>query len=141
MSDGKKIPILVAEDAAGDLFLIQRAFDKAGQSVRINHVPDGERLMAYLIGDNGYQDRIKYPMPELLLLDLKMPRVNGFEILEWLRGRKGFAELPVVVVTGSNLEEDRQKALVLGATKFLKKDLLFEEPAGFVKSVLSCVLE
>jgi CheY-like chemotaxis protein len=84
-------------------------------------VTDGEEALNYLTGSGRYADRSGFPFPNVLLLDLKMPRMNGFEVLEWVRKKSPMPQLPVVVFSASLEEKDRQKAYSLGANSFLVK--------------------
>src|ERR1700722_6374249 len=94
--------ILHVEDDPNDTLLFQHACRKAGVFFDLQAVSDGDQAMAYLRGANDFSDRAKHPMPQLILLDLKMPRVSGFDVLAWLRTDDSFKELPVVVLTSSN---------------------------------------
>ena len=82
---------------------------------------DGQEAVDYLAGEGPYADRTSYPLPSLLLLDLKMPRMNGFDVLEWLQRRSELSSFPVVVLSGSDLEADVQKAKKLGAHDYQVK--------------------
>ena len=84
-------------------------------------VRDGEKAISYLSGQGIYADRDVYPLPALLLLDLKMPRVDGFEVLTWLRQHPSLGRMLVVVLTGSPMKEDVKQAYVLGANSYLVK--------------------
>ena len=119
--------ILLADDEDNDALLIQRAFKKAGIDAFIYRVKDGEEALAYLRGDAGYRDRHKYPFPDMLLLDLKMPRKSGFEVLEWVREHERFKRLVSIVLTSSRQSFDINKAYDLGANSYLVKPLNFEE--------------
>jgi CheY-like chemotaxis protein len=113
--------VLVADDDANDISLLKRAFLRAGLDVSINVVRDGEEVIQYLHGDEPYADRAEFPLPRLLLLDLKMPRTDGFEVLEWLRKQSDLRRLLVVVMTSSDEPEDVDRAYDLGANSFLRK--------------------
>src|SRR6266566_5950637 len=93
--------ILLAEDNEDHILLIQRAFTQAGLLNPLYVVRDGEQAIAYLKGGGEYANRDQHPLPELLLLDLKMPRKNGFEVLGWIRSDPGLRPLRVVVLTTS----------------------------------------
>src|SRR5438034_1265664 len=104
MLDGQLI--LLAEDDPNDVLLIQRAFQKAGLPYVVKVVPDGGDAIEYLSGRAEYSDREKFPLPFLLLLDLKMPGTDGFEVLQWVRSDPDLKRLLVVVLTSSDLQED-----------------------------------
>ena len=90
--------ILLAEDDSNDAYLACRALQRAAPSYRVVHVPDGEQCINYLAGDPPYNDRSKFPLPVLVLLDLKMPKITGSEVLRWIEERPEFQHLPVVVI-------------------------------------------
>jgi CheY-like chemotaxis protein len=119
--------ILVAEDREEDIILITKAFEKAASGVPLRFVRDGEEAIDYLAGKGKYSNRLEYPLPTLLLLDLKMPRMGGFEVLEWLRQQPNLANIRVIVLTSSAELRDVNKAYGLGANSFLVKPLDFEE--------------
>ena len=109
-------PILIAEDDPNDAFMLRRAFDRAGIANPLVFVADGVEAVDYLSG-RGPDDGAAGPPPAVMLLDLKMPRRSGFEVLEWLRAQPGLGTLPVVVLTGSNEPKDIARAYELGATR------------------------
>jgi len=113
--------VLLAEDDPNDVLLIQRAFQKTNIANPLYVVRDGEEAVAYLSGQVQYADRRRHPLPVLLLLDLKMPRKSGFEVLQWLRQRPKLKRLPVVVLTSANQNPDINKAFDLGANSYLVK--------------------
>jgi len=121
--------ILIAEDDDNDICLIKRAFHKANFDNPLTVVKDGEQAVAYLEGTGPYSDRQNHPPPALMLLDLKMPRKTGFEVLEWIRERPEFNHLPVVVLTSSQESSDISRAYALGANSYLVK------PANFASLV------
>lgn len=83
------LPILLVEDSPDDALLIQRAFRKANLANPVQHVSDGEEAVAYLSGAPPWSDRAKFPLPVFMLLDLKLPRRSGLEVLEWVRRESG----------------------------------------------------
>ena len=119
--------ILLAEDNEDHVVLIRRAFKQSGLLNPLYVVADGEQVIAYLKGEGKYANRAEYPLPCLLLLDLKMPNKNGFEVLEWLRAQPAFAALRVVVLTTSGESSDINRAYQLGANSFLTKPVDFRD--------------
>jgi len=117
--------ILLAEDREDDILLIGGAFEKASLGNRLQVVRDGEQAVAYLSGQNGYADRSRHPLPDLLLLDLKMPRLDGFEVLKWIRQQAFLSLLRVIVLTSSAQLRDVKLAYQLGANSFLVKPMDF----------------
>jgi CheY-like chemotaxis protein len=118
--------VLVAEDDENDVFFLERAFRQAQVINPIFRVRDGEDAISYLRGDDGYVDREKHPLPQLMLLDLKMPRKNGFEVIAWVREQPGLKRLPIVVLTSSKEDPDINRAYELGANTYLVKPVKFE---------------
>ncbi len=113
--------LLYAEDDSGFADLLHCTMKKAGFAHQLIHVTDGEQAIAYLKGDGKYADRQAFPLPLVALLDLKMPRVNGFEVLQWIRKKSAYPYLPVVVLTSSDELRDVNEAYRLGANSFLVK--------------------
>jgi CheY-like chemotaxis protein len=132
MSDALTTPshgqtILVAEDNDDHVILIKRAFRYANLLNPIHFVSDGAEAIAYLNGDGKYANRDQYPLPALVLLDLKMPNKDGFEVMEWIREQPTLRSLRVVVLTTSERVVDVQRAYQLGASSFLMKPLDFRD--------------
>ena len=113
--------VLVADDDVNDISLLKRAFLRAGLDVHLKVARDGEEVIQYLGGSEPYADRDEFPLPGLLILDLKMPRTDGFEVLEWVRKQSGLRRLLVVVMTSSDEPQDVDRAYDLGANSFLRK--------------------
>ena len=113
--------ILLVEDREDDVLIIAKAFAEARLDNEVRVVSDGEDAIRYLKGEGAYADRKKYPMPNLILLDLKMPRIDGFEVLRWLRQQPDFGNIIVVVLTVSNAIRDVNLAYQLGANSFMVK--------------------
>jgi CheY-like chemotaxis protein len=112
---------LLAEDDPRDVQLIQRAFGKAGIGQPVHVVRDGEEAVAYLAGTGPYADRGQYPLPDVLLLDIKMPRKSGLEVLAWLRAQPGLRRLRVAILTSSRESPDINRAHDLGVSSYLVK--------------------
>jgi CheY-like chemotaxis protein len=119
--------ILYADDNQDDTLLIQMAFKKSGQLCTLNSVPDGAAAMEYLKGEGAHADRQAHPFPTLVLLDIKMPRYTGLEVLEWVRSQPAFSALPVVMFTSSKNLEDVRRAYELGANAYLVKPVDYHE--------------
>ena len=143
MNSSYNSTILLVEDDPGDIFRIQRAFRKANLAASLQVVTDGEKAIHYLSGQDPYQDRDRYPLPVLMLLDLKLPRYSGFEVLSWLRTESNLKQLPVVVLTSSDYQQDIDRAYQVGANSYLAKppgpDALLEmvQTVGLYWSVLN----
>jgi CheY-like chemotaxis protein len=127
--------ILLVDDSQDDVVLIRRAFERAGLPHHIQSVLSGIEAIAYLSGDPPYRDRFKYPIPALVLLDIKMPATDGFAVLRWIRQQKQFARLCVVMLTSSDEIRDVNQAYQLGATSFLVKPLDFWNAAELSNSL------
>jgi DNA-binding response OmpR family regulator len=127
--------ILLVEDNTNDVMLLKRAFNKAGARGTLQAVIDGDAAVAYLAGEGIYADRERYPVPHLLLLDLKLPRRSGHEVLGWLRTREELKRIPVIMLTSSREREDIDRAYDLGANSYLVKPMGFDELMAMVKSL------
>ena len=112
--------VLIAEDDPDDVLLTQIAFERARLANPLQVVRDGEEAIAYLKGEGLFSDRNRYPFPILLLLDLKMPKVDGFQVLEWLQSESP-SQLPVAIMTASDHDPDITRAYELGADSYLIK--------------------
>jgi len=128
--------ILFAEDSEDDMLLIQRGFEKARFPFALQFVSDGVLATEYLRGHNRYADRKRFPSPVVLLTDLKMPRMDGFQLLSWVRSQDEWRDLPVIVITGSEQTEDCRRAMDLGANSYIVKELLMRPPAGLFEGIL-----
>jgi len=118
--------ILLVEDNPVDVLLMQRAFRNeifANTSLQI--VRDGDAAVFYLNGDGEYSDRDRYPLPAIILLDLKLPRRSGHEVLLWLRQQPELKRLPVVMLTSSRQTLDVKRAYDLGVNSYLVKPIGF----------------
>lgn len=113
--------VLLVEDDPADIFFMRRAWTQAGHSAPLVVVEDGEKAVAYLSGLGAYSDREKYPVPGLVLLDLKIPLLSGLGVLEWIRKNPGLKHLPVAVLTSSAEPGDVARARELGVSDYLVK--------------------
>jgi CheY-like chemotaxis protein len=119
--------ILLVDDSEDDQILVREAFSRVQINALLQTVSSGDEAIAYLRGDGPFGNRNDFPMPSLVLLDLKMPRKSGFEVLEWIRTQVQLRTLRVVVLTASDAIWDIQRAYQLNATSFLVKPVDFQE--------------
>lgn len=126
------MPILLVEDNYNDVLLIQRAFRKAKIEPPMSIVSDGDEAIAYLSKQGQYADTDRFPTPLLILLDLKLPRRSGLEVLAWIRQQPKLRRLLVVVLTSSQENSDLVQAYDLGANSYLVKPVKFQD---FVKLI------
>lgn len=127
--------ILLVEDDPNDVLLLRRAFRKANLANPLVAVGDGEQATAYLAGGGEYSDRDRFPLPIIILLDLKLPRRSGLEVLAWLRNQPKLRRLPVVVLTASRELADINTAYELGASSYLVKPVAFDNLVEMVKTL------
>ena len=123
---------MVAEDDPTDAYFLQRAFRRAGIPVTLHFVRDGQEVIDYLQGQGPFADRTAHPLPQLLLLDLKMPRLDGFDVLEWVRQQPDFSSLQMVIFSSSDEPRDINRAYGLGANSYLVKPHSMEEMTALV---------
>jgi CheY-like chemotaxis protein len=119
--------ILLVEDNPTDVMLIRRAVAKANIGNPLHIVGDGDLAVDYLSGHGEYADRTQFPLPGVVLLDLKLPRRSGLEVLQWRREQDALRRIPVVVLTSSNQSQDVNRAYDLGVNSYLVKPVEFEE--------------
>jgi CheY-like chemotaxis protein len=129
--------MLQVEDDENDRTLLKFAHERAQVPINIVAVEDGEEAISYLTGEGAYSDFVSCPPPALVLLDLKMPLRDGFEVLEWIRKQERFRELPVIVMSSSGHDCDLQHAFRSGATSYLVKPISFESLVGMVRQIYS----
>lgn len=113
--------ILLVEDDPEDVLLLRLAFERLKYYCRVENVRDGIEALEYLNGQGQYSDRKTFPLPRLILLDLRMPRMDGFEFLRWLRIAPELRSLPVIVTTSTAVSQDVSRAYRAGANSFLVK--------------------
>ena len=133
--DMREFPVLLVEDNEDDILFVQRAFRRAKLSNALPVVEDGDAAVAYLSGQGEYADRSRHPMPTLILLDIKLPRRSGLEVLEWLRAQAGLRRIPVVMLTSSRESADVDRAFDLGASGYLVKPVDFNGLLEMVKTI------
>jgi CheY-like chemotaxis protein len=130
---GSRAGILLVEDDENDILLMGRAFDRMGIKERVAVVRDGEAAIGYLQGEGEYSDRESHPLPLLMLLDLKLPRRSGLEVLAWARQAPGVRHLPIIVLTSSRETLDLERAYELGANSYLVKPPDFDQLKNLVR--------
>lgn len=121
----ERMVILLVEDLEDDILLVRRAFAAAKLHTPLQVVRDGEEAIEYLLGIGKYSNRDEFPLPHLILLDLKMPKMGGIEVLRWIRQQPQLKSLRVIVLTSSEDIFDVNRAYEAGANSFLVKPLEF----------------
>jgi CheY-like chemotaxis protein len=121
--------VLLVDDNPDDVLLMRRAFSATSVSAPLMVVNGGEAAINYLSGSAPYADRVVHPLPLLMLLDLKMPKVSGFDVLKWLRAQPSLKRLPVVVLTSSSDADDVNKAYDLSVNSYIVKPSSLKEIA------------
>ena len=119
--------ILMVEDDPNDVLLLERALRKENVTLPIQVVNDGQIAVQYLEGKGEFTDRERFPLPCLILMDLKLPRKTGLEVLEWLRHHEDLKDLPVFMLTSSGESKDRQQAEDHGVEAFRVKPVTMLE--------------
>jgi CheY-like chemotaxis protein len=132
MNDGT---ILLVEDNEDDVFALKRGLKKEDIPNPLRVVNDGQQAIDYLSGNGDYADREKYPLPFIVFLDLKLPFVNGFDVLTWMRTRPELGGTAVVVLTSSDETKDSRKAFSLGVRSYLVKPTSPEDIRTFLLSL------
>ena len=117
----RTLTILLVEDNDEDAFLLQRALRKGMINCNLQVAQDGQEALEYLGAMGKFADRTLYPVPSLVLLDLKLPYVHGFEVLSWLAAQPPYKDLRVIVLTSSDEERDRDKVREYGIEQYFTK--------------------
>ncbi len=134
--DNEMFTVLLVEDDLNDIFLVKRAFKMAHLQNPLQVVTDGQEAVLYLRGNGKYADRQTHPLPKLIVMDIKMPRRTGFEVLEWLRGSdRPLRRIPVVIVSSSHNPQDINRAYELGANAYMVKPVNFKEVEHLFESI------
>jgi CheY-like chemotaxis protein len=127
--------VLLVEDDLNDIFLVKRAFKMACIQNPLQVATDGEEAINYLRGDGKYADREAYPLPKLIVMDIKMPRRTGFEVLEWVKSDGLLRRIPIVIVSSSEDPEDINRAYELGANAYMIKPVDYREVEHLFNSI------
>ncbi len=132
----KESGILLVEDDPNDILFIQRAFRRSDlENPSIQVVRDGDEAVAYLSGEGNYANRNFYPLPGMILLDLKLPRRSGLEVLEWLRSQPVLKRIPVVILTSSKENIDVNRAYDIGVNSYLLKPVNYKALNEMIKTL------
>lgn len=131
LSRGKKI--LYAEDDPNDAIIVNMAVKRATLPHELFLVEDGQDAIGWLEGSGQFNDREKFPKPDVLILDLKMPRKSGFDVLTWVRNKPEFEKLPVIILSSSDDPRDVKKAYSLGATTYFVKSATFQDLTQYLR--------
>lgn len=121
MSAGIGDTVLLVEDDENDIFFMRNAFERAGVSATLHVAVNGQEAIEYLAGAGRFADRAEFPFPKLILLDLKLPLINGLEVLKWLRDQPALRTTPVIVISSSTQENDVAEVYERGGNAYLVK--------------------
>jgi CheY-like chemotaxis protein len=122
----RQFTVMLVEDDLNDIFLVKRAFKMAQVKDPLQVVTDGQEAILYLKGEGKYADRQQYPLPRLMVMDIKMPRKSGFEVLEWVKTSGApLRRIPIVIVSSSDNPDDINRAYELGANAYMVKPVDF----------------
>ena len=130
----RNLTILIAEDGEDDAFFLRRAMRKLGWTNPVQILTDGGEVLNYLKGEGKHHDRAQFPFPSVLFMDIKMPRVNGFEVLQWLRDHPECKVIPVIMFSTSGRPEEVERAYQLGANAYIVKPTTNEELQEILRS-------
>ena len=125
--------ILIAEDDPNDVMLLELAIRKNGITNPVKVVRDGEEAIEYLEGKGQYKDRERFPFPSVIISDVKMPRRNGLEVVEWVRRHPTCSIIPIVMLSGSRIQNDVLSAYRLGANSYFTKPSTLDELSELLK--------
>ncbi|MDD3090868.1 MAG: response regulator [Methanoregulaceae archaeon] len=132
---GEPLHILLVEDNEAHAELIIRSMHDLQVAGRIHHVIDGEQALDYVFGRGAYADSTQYPRPDLILLDLRLPRIDGLEVLETIKTTPGLLRIPVVILTSSDAENDIARSYDFHANSYVVKPLEFKKFTRLMKDL------
>jgi CheY-like chemotaxis protein len=130
-----RLKVLVAEDSENDAFLFHRAVEQTGVALNPRFVNDGQEAVDYLTGTDKFANRDEHPLPALIILDIKMPRMTGLDVLRWLRTQTGLRETPVLILSNSDQDRDVHEAYSLGANAYMVKPSQSQRLDELVKAI------
>ena len=134
--NNQRFTVLLVEDDLNDIFLVKRAFKLAQIQNPLQIVTDGQEAINYLRGEGKYADREVWPLPKLIVMDIKMPRRSGFEVIEWVKGDgKPLRRIPIVIVSSSEDPVDINRAYELGANAYMVKPVDFRAVEHLFQSI------
>ena len=136
MSERNPMTVLLVEDDLNDIFLVKRAFKQANIPNPLQVATDGVEAVQYLIGEGRFTNRKLHPLPHLIIMDLKMPRKTGLEVLEWLKKDGLLRRIPVVIVSSSDQPSDINQAYALGANAYMVKPVDFQSVENLFQSII-----
>jgi len=128
--------VLLVDDSDDDLFLMRTGFKKVEFRAPVQEVRNGEEAIRYLAGEAGYSDRVQFPYPTVVLLDLNMPLKSGFDVLAWVQAHGKLKPCSVIVLSASSRPEDIQRAFELGANSYLVKPRTLEDLVAVIRCML-----
>ncbi len=132
---GKSLVILLLEDESHDITFVEHAIEQANAGHRVYPVQNGEEAIRYLRGEDQFAERERFPLPNVILTDLKMPVMNGFEFLHWLRSHPECAVIPTIVYSTSRLETDVREAYRSGASAYIQKPSQLNDLVDVLRSL------
>jgi CheY-like chemotaxis protein len=126
--DNPRFTVLLVEDDLNDIFIVKRAFKITNLPTPLQVVTDGQDAISYLRGEGKYADRNAFPLPHLIVMDIRMPRRTGFEVLEWVKSSdQPLRRIPIVIVSSSKNPADINRAYELGANAYMVKPMNFRD--------------
>jgi CheY-like chemotaxis protein len=132
----KKLSILIAEDNPDDFFLFQMAIIEADESIHIYHVNNGAQLIEFLMKDDISKKLRSHAVPDLIITDLKMPFLDGLEVIRKVKSHKEFENIPIYLFSSNDSDANKEKAKEVGASAFYKKPHTFRELQATIKKIL-----
>ena len=135
-----KFAVLLVDDSVDDRLFMRRTIERSSRLLVVAEAKDGHEATDYLIGEGNFSNRMQYPYPDILFLDLKMPRKNGFDVLQWIQSEKT-KNLLVFVVSGSWLTEDVERSYKLGAHGYFKKTSDKQEQEEMITKIVGLAEE